>query len=279
MDTIRRKMYLLKIETSDTINRLLSVETEAARNSEAVKEREHRLRQLMKEVLKKENELDKMTSALEKTEKKISETNRCLHLAKNEKANFTEGIRLREDQIKLNEIKTGPISNTLTKESTKADEAEKVRKELEHHVNFCEEKVEKMETELMNAKKTMRETHDKYDETSKRLALKEKKLVIALASAEKSEERVKELEMSLSNIARKMANKETSREKVGKKEEHHKNQLRQIVMMDKEAEHRATQIEDEKNKLEVFVSQLEEEKKILKRMIEKKEGTLQSKTS
>ena len=48
-------MYLLKIETSDTINRLLSVETEAARNSEAVKEREHRLRQLMKEVLKKEN--------------------------------------------------------------------------------------------------------------------------------------------------------------------------------------------------------------------------------
>ena len=55
MDTIRRKMYLLKIETSDTINRLLTVETEAARNSEAVKEREHRLRQLMKEVSKKEN--------------------------------------------------------------------------------------------------------------------------------------------------------------------------------------------------------------------------------
>ena len=49
----------------------------------------------------------------------------------------------------------------------RADEAEKVRKELEHHVNFCEEKVEKMENELMNAKKTMRETHDKYDETSK----------------------------------------------------------------------------------------------------------------
>ena len=160
-----------------------------------------------------------------------------------------------------------------------ADEAEKVRKELEHHVNFCEEKVEKMETELMNAKKTMRETHDKYDETSKRLALKEKKLEIALANAEKAEERVKELEKSLSNIARQMANKETSREKVGKKEEHHKNQLRQFVMREKEAEHRAAQIEEEQNKLEVFVTQLQEEKKILKRMIEKKEGTLQTKTS
>ena len=134
----------------------------------------------------------------------------------------------------------------------RADDAEKVRKELEHHVNFCEEKVEKMETELMNAKKTMRETHDKYDETSKRLALREKKLEIALANAEKADERVNELEKSLSNIARKMANKETSREKVGKKEEHHKNQLRQIVMMETEADHGATQIEDEQNKLEVY---------------------------
>ena len=60
-----------------------------------------------------------MTSALDKTEKKINETNHSLQLAKNEKANFTEGIRLREDQIKLNEIKTGPISNSLTKESAK----------------------------------------------------------------------------------------------------------------------------------------------------------------
>ena len=55
MDTIRRKMYLLKVETSETINRLLTVETDAARTSESLKEREQKLRQLMKEVSKKEN--------------------------------------------------------------------------------------------------------------------------------------------------------------------------------------------------------------------------------
>ena len=48
-------MYLLKVETSETINRLLTVETDAARTSESLKEREQKLRQLMKEVSKKEN--------------------------------------------------------------------------------------------------------------------------------------------------------------------------------------------------------------------------------
>ena len=120
----------------------------------------------------------------------------------------------------------------------RADEAEKVRKELEHHVNFCEEKVEKMENELMNAKKTMRETHDKYDETSKRIAVKEKKCQMALASADRAEKRVKELEQGLADLARKMANKESSREKVGKKEEHNKNQMKQLGLRLKESEHR-----------------------------------------
>ena len=55
MDTIRKKMYLLKLETSETINRLLTVETTAARNSEALKDREQNLRKLMKEVSKRDN--------------------------------------------------------------------------------------------------------------------------------------------------------------------------------------------------------------------------------
>ena len=61
-------------------------------------------------------------------------------------------------------------------------------------MNFYEEKIEKMEKELIEAKKTMRETHDKYDETSKRLVLKERKLELALSNAENAEKRVKDLE-------------------------------------------------------------------------------------
>ena len=68
MDTIRKKMYLLKLETSDTINRLLTVETAAARNSEALKDREQNLRKLMKEVSKRDNgESDNLNFGIECT--------------------------------------------------------------------------------------------------------------------------------------------------------------------------------------------------------------------
>ena len=68
---------------------------------------------------------------------------------------------------------------------------------MEHKANFVEEKIEKLEQELMTAKKTMRETHDKNDETCKRLLVKERKLEMALSNAEKSEARVRQLEADL----------------------------------------------------------------------------------
>ena len=49
------KIHLLKVETSDTINRLLSTESEATRSTEQVKDLEKQLRILMKEVSKKDN--------------------------------------------------------------------------------------------------------------------------------------------------------------------------------------------------------------------------------
>jgi hypothetical protein len=75
-----------------------------------------------------------------------------------------------------------------------------------------------MESELMSAKKTMRETHEKYDETSRRVGIKEQKLERALASADQAEKRVEDLEDSLGQVARQMGDKESSREKVGKRE-------------------------------------------------------------
>ena len=75
-----------------------------------------------------------------------------------------------------------------------------------------------------------------------------------------------------------MSKKESSREKVWKKEDHYKNQLRQIVMREKEADSRAFQIEDEQNKLEIFVTQLQEEKKILKLMVAQREEAFSKKS-
>ena len=155
----------------------------------------------------------------------------------------------------------------------RADEFEKTRKELENKVNFQEEQIEKMEGELMQAKKTMLETHEKYDETSKRIALKERKLEIALENADKAEKRVAQLERQLNDLARQMGNKECSREKIGKKEEQFKNQLRQLTLRLKESEHRADLQEEEEQIYNLKITQIKEEKQIIQRMMEHRKSS------
>ena len=166
----------------------------------------------------------------------------------------------------------------ITDYFSRADEAEKLRKDLEHATNFTEEQIEKLEADLRLSKKTMRETHEKYDETGKRIAVKERKYEMAKESAEQKEKREKELEQALADLARKMANMESSREKIGKKEEHNKNQLKKLSLMLKEAEHRAELKEDEQQKMELVISQMNEEQEIYKKMRQQKHAALSSKT-
>ena len=56
----------------------------------------------------------------------------------------------------------------------RVDRSEKKRKELEHICNFNEDRIEKDEKELTQAKKTTRDAYEKYEETSRRLNVKEK---------------------------------------------------------------------------------------------------------
>ncbi len=135
-----------------------------------------------------------------------------------------------------------------------------------------------MEAELKLAKKTMRETHEKYDETTKRILAKERKLEAAMGSAARAEKRVEDLDKSLSEMARKMANKESSREKVGKREEQYKCQLRKLSMMLKEAEHRADLTEEEQQRMELVIGGMKEEQEIFRRLSKQRQAALSSKT-
>merc|ERR1712172_328670 len=119
----------------------------------------------MKEVSKKDNELDKLTSQVDIKEKKIKEADSSIYHAKEEIQILNRRITEAETQLKINEQNFGPKAAALTKESAKADEAEKRRKDLENATNFNDEEIEKKEKDIKLSKKTMRETHEKYDET------------------------------------------------------------------------------------------------------------------
>ena len=101
-------------------NRLLNMETAAVKNVEMVKEREVKLRALMKEVSKKENELDKLQAALEKAEKKIKEVDHSLYVAKEEAHHLQANIHIKEEDVKINEQNYSPRAATLVKEAARS---------------------------------------------------------------------------------------------------------------------------------------------------------------
>jgi hypothetical protein len=56
----------------------------------------------------------------------------------------------------------------------RTDRSEKKRKELEHICNYNEVRIEKDETDVVKAKTTTRDAYEKYEETTRRLNIKEK---------------------------------------------------------------------------------------------------------
>ena len=131
------KIHLLKVETSETINHLLNMETAAVKNVEMVKEREVKLRALMKEVSKKENELDKLQAALEKAEKKIKEVDHNLYVAKEEAHHLQANIHIKEEDVKINEQNYSPRAATLVKEAARSVLFFIRRKMIFYFFTFC----------------------------------------------------------------------------------------------------------------------------------------------
>ena len=64
-------------------------------------------------------ELDKLTSTLEKKEKKIKETDPAIYVAKEEIQNLNRSIADKETQLKINEQNFGPKAAALVKEAAK----------------------------------------------------------------------------------------------------------------------------------------------------------------
>ena len=73
----------------------------------------------IKEVSKKENELDKLQTALEKSEKKIKEVDHGLYVAKGEIHQLKTNINIKEETIKINDQNFSPCSAALVKEAAK----------------------------------------------------------------------------------------------------------------------------------------------------------------
>ena len=114
MDIIRRKIYNLKKETVDVVNRVLTAEKDAEETTEAATESEKKIRELMKTVSKKENELDVMQDKLDATEKKIRVADSNLKRNKDDVIILNDLIVQRQNELHAMEEDCAQKSALLT---------------------------------------------------------------------------------------------------------------------------------------------------------------------
>jgi len=269
-DVIRRKYAQLKIDTAEVINRAAKAETDVVEETTSASDEEKRIRELSKLVSKKENELDVEQAKLDAVEKKIKVTEINTKRNNEDIAVLKNLTALKETELAQLEEAYQKNSTVMQDTSTRVDKSEKKRKELEHICNFNEERIEKDEKELSNAKKTTRDAFEKYEETTRRLNSKEKTYEIVSKRATAAGNRLDDLEKEMLNVAMKMGQSATSRENAAKREEVLKKKLQQVNRQLLEAESRASYMEEERNKVEVLTNQMKEEKEILRKMKEKK---------
>lgn len=269
-DVIRRKYSQLKVETADVITRASKAETSVVHETTSASDEEKRIRELSKTVSKKENELDIEQAKLEAVEKKIKVTEINTKRNNEDIAVLNNLTTVRETELQQLEEKFSKISAESQDTGTRVDRSEKKRKELEHICNFNEERIEKDEKELIQAKKTTRDAYEKYEETTRRLNVKEKALGTASKRVNGAGNRLDQLENDMLEIAKKMGKSATTRENAAKREDALKKKLGQLNRQVLEAESRARHMEEEQNKLEILVGQMNEEKIILGKMREKK---------
>ena len=81
--------------------------------------------------------------------------------------------------------------------SKKADDADKVRKELERALMAREDQIEQLENKHKEAKYLAADAERKYEEVARKLNMMEKDQEKALGKADNSENRIIDLEMEL----------------------------------------------------------------------------------
>ena len=100
--------------------------------------------------------------------------------------------------------------------SKKADDAEKVRKELERALMAREDQIEQLENKHKEAKYLAADAERKYEEVARKLNMMEKDQEKALGKADNSENRIIDLEMELKVVGDNMKCMEVKYNKNGK---------------------------------------------------------------
>merc|ERR1719225_2449299 len=138
-----------------------------------------------------------MMEDLALAEIRAEEKNKLFHVAEQNIKQSERTIILKEAEVEKAEDNLCSNTTNMSWISKKADDADKVRKELERALMAREDQIEQLENKHKEAKYLAADAERKYEEVARKLNMMENDLVKALGKADNSENKIIDLEMEL----------------------------------------------------------------------------------
>ncbi|XP_012252636.1 tropomyosin-2-like [Athalia rosae] len=239
MDAIKKKIAALKLEMEVAMEKVEANENKAKQENlraettnDEVRDLGKRLAQLERDYTVSKANLEQSTKALEQCEKSFSKAEQDL-------SGLTRRVQTIEQDLHKKEETRLTAQTKLTRATELADDAKRMCKVLEDRSRLDEERMEKLTSELKDARLLAEDADQKSDEISKKLQFVEEELEAAEERVKTSEAKIVEREDELFIVQNIVKSLEVSEEKANQRVEDFKLQLKSLKAKLKGADKRA----------------------------------------
>eukprot|EP00096_Caligus_rogercresseyi_P011582 TRINITY_DN4587_c0_g1_i1.p1 TRINITY_DN4587_c0_g1~~TRINITY_DN4587_c0_g1_i1.p1 ORF type:complete len:278 (-),score=92.88 TRINITY_DN4587_c0_g1_i1:221-1054(-) len=259
MDIIRRKVFNLHSEKDVALVECSKQEQDVKDSTERAKEAEALACQLAKKVGKLENDLEDKRDALALSLKTFIEKDKGLYNAQNESVALKNSISEIEERLRVQDEEFDSMSVSVNAVSSRADEFEKIRKDLENNISLKEDHICTLGVNIREARFLEEDAIVRTNEAEKKTDFKKAKLETAYVKGDSATEKISSLEDEFKVFAKKMIDREVSQERSGKRLGTHKRNIQHLTMQLAEANKRADCEEADAEKLQFRIDHITHE--------------------
>jgi len=259
MDSIKKKMQSLAMETANAMARAEKWEMEVATMNAEADNKEEVVRGLQKKIQATEGAYDACTEDLFNQNIKLEEMEKKANTAEGQVGDLSRRVLLMEENaVKYEERLAGCITNLATT-SLLADKGLKAENESMQACAKQAEENENLEQQLKEAQYQLTESENKYEALARKLQTMEAEGNKSTERADMVESNFIDIEVELKDVGQKQQSLEVSEEKSLEREEKLQKQIKELITKLKLADTRSENAEMDIGRLNVRIDKVEED--------------------
>merc|ERR1711892_641589 len=259
MDAIKKKMEKLANETADAEARIAKFEEIKAANELEADKFEEQLRVVQKKMQAMESSYDVCIEDLFNQTVKLEGMEKKAGNAESEVSSLRSRLILLQENNDKQEDILAKATLELAYSCKNADQAVRKRIELENGVSSNEESIDNLDKQLGDAKFTLSESENKYEDIARKLSTLEADAIRGNERAEGAEKKIADIEEELRVVGQNLQQLEVAEEKTFQREEKLQADIMELRIELKAGDYRGEQAEMNIQRLNVRIDQIEED--------------------